>query len=238
VTVQAGSDATFTVQATGSPPLTYQWKKNGVNVPGGTLPTLTLQRVTAEAAGSYTVEVRNSAGSVTSNPVTLTVQAAPIVPRFISIHLKPGNVVELVHEAPAGQTYGIAASPDLKTWTEVHRFTATGGREQFTEVPSGQAERRFYRLESVTVAGKPVITKQPQSQSVLVGQRVTFTVEVSGAPPFTYPWRRNGVNLDGKTGPSLTIASATLGSSGVYTVVVRNALGEVESEPAELAVEP
>ena len=72
-TVTAGSNATFTVVATGNV-TGYQWKFNGVNIPGATGASFTLNNVQAANAGNYTVVVMNGAGPVTSATATLTVQ--------------------------------------------------------------------------------------------------------------------------------------------------------------------
>ena len=72
-TVTTGSNVTFTVAASGAPPLTYQWKKNGVAIAGATTDTLSLSNVQLSDAGIYTVTVSNSAGSVESAPATLSV---------------------------------------------------------------------------------------------------------------------------------------------------------------------
>jgi len=76
----AGTSATITVTATGTAPLSYQWKLHGVNIPGATSATLTLANITPANAGSYTVVVSNLEGSATSNPVTLTVILPPPPP--------------------------------------------------------------------------------------------------------------------------------------------------------------
>jgi hypothetical protein len=70
-TVEAGENTTFSVAATGAATLTFQWKKDGVAVPGATSPTFTLANVQKTNAGNYTVVVANSAGSATSNAATL-----------------------------------------------------------------------------------------------------------------------------------------------------------------------
>ncbi len=72
-TACAGSDVTFSVSATGDPPLSYQWQKDGVDISGATDSTLVLTAVSAADAGSYTVIVSNDCGSVTSPAATLTV---------------------------------------------------------------------------------------------------------------------------------------------------------------------
>jgi Glycoside hydrolase family 44/Immunoglobulin domain len=69
-----GLSASFTVNATGTPPLTYKWYHDDFQVPG-TSNTLTLGSVSRGNQGSYRVVVSNAAGSVTSSPATLTVLA-------------------------------------------------------------------------------------------------------------------------------------------------------------------
>ncbi len=58
--------------ATGTPPLSYQWRKNGQPLAGQTGATRSRNNVQSGDAGNYTVVVSNSAGQVTSNPATLT----------------------------------------------------------------------------------------------------------------------------------------------------------------------
>lgn len=70
-------DHTFTVQAGGSTPLSYQWKKDGQDLNGQTGTSLVLPDVSSQDAGDYTVEVRNAAGVVTSEVATLEVAAYP-----------------------------------------------------------------------------------------------------------------------------------------------------------------
>ncbi len=74
-TVTAGSSVTFSVAATGTSPLSYQWKLGGSNISGATAASYTIASVQSANAGSYTVTVTNSAGSVTSNAAILTVNA-------------------------------------------------------------------------------------------------------------------------------------------------------------------
>jgi len=72
-TVVAGSDATFDVTATGSAPLSYQWRFSGGNIAGATASTYTRVNAQLADAGAYTVVVSNSINTVTSAPATLTV---------------------------------------------------------------------------------------------------------------------------------------------------------------------
>ncbi len=71
-TVVAGSNAVLSVTATGTGPFAYQWLFNGSAINGATNSTLTLNNFLPNHAGLYSVIVRNTAGSVTSAPATLT----------------------------------------------------------------------------------------------------------------------------------------------------------------------
>jgi hypothetical protein len=90
-TVTAGQSASFSVTASGTAPLTYQWQKsvNGTwtNV-GTSSATFSISSTTSADAGSYRVLVSNSAGSATSSTVTLTVNAAVSAP---SITTQPAS---------------------------------------------------------------------------------------------------------------------------------------------------
>jgi len=72
--VRVGTRATFSVTATGTPPLHYQWTKNGANITGATRPSYRTPPARLEDNGSlFAVTVTNGIGSVTSNNATLTV---------------------------------------------------------------------------------------------------------------------------------------------------------------------
>jgi glucose/arabinose dehydrogenase len=73
-TVAVGQPATFSVSASGTAPLSYQWRQNGGDIPGATGPSYTLPSATpADSGSTFVAVVSNSFGSVPSNPATLTV---------------------------------------------------------------------------------------------------------------------------------------------------------------------
>ncbi|MCV2369598.1 DUF3500 domain-containing protein [Roseateles oligotrophus] len=75
-TVVLGGGASFSVAASGTAPLSYQWALNGSAIANATASTYTNSSVAAGHAGPYTVTVSNSAGSATSNAATLTVSSS------------------------------------------------------------------------------------------------------------------------------------------------------------------
>src|SRR5260370_15348 len=84
-TVTAGQTATFTVVATGTAPLSYQWKKNGTAISGAMSSSYTTPATTSADNGSqFTVVVSNIASNVTSSAATLTVALALAAPTIIA----------------------------------------------------------------------------------------------------------------------------------------------------------
>lgn len=82
-TVTAGQNVRFSVSATGTAPLSYQWRFNGKNIPGARTSALALNDVKTNDAGRYSVVVSNTAGSLASSDAVLTVQPT-ITPSFAS----------------------------------------------------------------------------------------------------------------------------------------------------------
>ena len=74
-----GDSVTFTAAASGIPPATYQWQKNGTNLAGATNSTLVLSNLQLADAATYRVIATNSSGSATSNGAVLTVRAKPSI---------------------------------------------------------------------------------------------------------------------------------------------------------------
>jgi hypothetical protein len=107
-TVTAGQTATFTVAATGTAPLSYQWRKNGSAISGATSSSYTTPATTSSDNGAqFTVAVSNSAGNVTSNAATLTV-GGTTPPLTISTTSLPAGMDGQGYSAQLNATGGAA----------------------------------------------------------------------------------------------------------------------------------
>jgi hypothetical protein len=128
-TVPAGQTATFTVTATGTAPLSYQWQKNGTNINGATASSYTTPATTTSDNGStFAVVVSNSTGSVTSNSATLTVNSGAQETYSTTFPLTENPISESGNWINGG-TVGL-------DWSNVQ---TTGGVKAWgTQVPSGQ----------------------------------------------------------------------------------------------------
>jgi hypothetical protein len=83
--VAVGGNATFTVAATGSGTLSYQWYKDGTAISGATSASYAVTGATSANAGNYSVKVTNGSGSITSTGFALTVGSVPNPGRFINL---------------------------------------------------------------------------------------------------------------------------------------------------------
>ena len=80
----------------------------------------------------------------------------------------------------------------------------------------------------------PLILTQPQSQTAIVGQAASFSVEAYGLPPLSYQWKFNGVPISSATLSSLTLVDLDPTDAGPYSVTVSNFAGTVDSDLATL----
>ncbi|HZO84697.1 MAG TPA: immunoglobulin domain-containing protein, partial [Verrucomicrobiae bacterium] len=107
---------------------------------------------------------------------------------------------------------------------------APAGTTNLIAVSGGFNHTVGLRLDRVT------ITTPPQSQTVLEGATVTFTVVAAGGQPITYQWRKNGTPITFATNSTFQLFNVTTNDIANYSVLVRNALGEVTSSNATLLV--
>ncbi len=254
-TVTTGGSVTFTVAASGNPAPTLQWNKGGVAIGGATGSTYTIASTVSGDAGVYTAVATNSAGTATSAGATLTVQAPPPVNTPPSITTQPASQTVTTG---GSVTFTVAASgspaPTFQ-WSKGGAAIggATGATLSLSNVQGSDAGS--YTAVATNIAGTatstaatltvqappppntaPSISTQPASQTVTVGASVTFTVAASGNPAPTYQWSKGGAAIGGATGAAYTIATASLGDAGTYTVQVSNSAGNVTSSGAVLTV--
>jgi hypothetical protein len=253
-TVTAGQTATFSVAASGTAPLTYQWQKNGAAISGATASSYTTPATTTADNGSkFVVVVSNSAGSVSSGAATLTVNAAPVAPTVAtqpaSVTVTAGQTATFTVAAngSAPLTYqwqknGAAISGATATSYTTPATTTTDNGSKFIVVVSNSTGNATSSAATLTVNPAPVaptVTTQPASVTVTAGQTATFTVAASGTAPLTYQWQKNGAAISGATAASYTTpATVTTDSGSKFIVVVSNSAGNATSGAATLTVNP
>ena len=250
-TITAGQTVSFGVVASGTAPLSYQWKKNGSNIAGATSSTYTTPAMAVADSGAvFTVEISNMAGTVSSNSATVTVNPVAVAP---AITVQPGSL-----SVTAGQTatFSVTArgtAPVSYQWrkngsniagatSSSYTTPATSSDDNgalFTVIVSNSALTVTSSDATLTVNVVPTISTQPASQTVTAGQTVSFGVVATGTAPLSYQWRKNGSNISGATLSMYTTPATVDGDNGaVFTVVISNVAGTVTSNSATVTVNP
>ena len=98
-------------------------------------------------------------------------------------------------------------------------------------------QRTTAEFRNFSFGSPPLISVHPQSQTVSPGATVVLSVTANGLTPIQYQWRLNGVNIPEANGSTFIISNAQLQDAGRYSVVVVDALGNLEhSNPADVVV--
>ncbi len=101
---------------------------------------------------------------------------------------------------------------------------------------SGSVTSSVAALSFNGATAPPVVTTQPQSQTVLQGSNVTFSVTASGNAPLVYQWNFEESIIPGATNDFLSLSNVQPANSGNYFATVTNAGGSVNSSNAVLTV--
>ena len=228
-TVTAGQTATFSVAASGTAPLSYQWRKNGTAISGATSSAYTTPVTTSADTGSqFTVVVSNSAGNATSNAATLTVNSTPV-----AITVTPGSAT-----VTAGSTQQFAGnvtgtSNTGVTWSvsgsgcsgaACGTISSSGMFVAPASVPSpaavnvkatSVADPTKSASASVTIvaAVAVLLSISPTSASVPTVGTQLFTASVTGTSNTAVTWGLSGTGCSGSSCGTIS----TSAMSAVYS---------------------
>jgi len=152
--IAGGSNVTFTfiVSATGTPPLTYRWSKDGNILTTGSSSNYSLLNVTRTNSGIYSVIVTNVAGSATSSNATLVVR----VPQLLSTPaFNPDGTITFSSADSDGTALSpsdlghlqVQVSSNLVDWVTLPgALTLTDGMLQLQDSGGTNAPMRYYRI--------------------------------------------------------------------------------------------
>ncbi len=249
LTTNGGATVTFTSTVAGQGPFTYQWQFNGTNLPGATTSNLTLTNALDSQSGAYALVVGNAAGSVVSFVASLTV-----VP-WVTATIQPGTVISgsgfyvTFTTTSGGFSSNTVYQWQLNSTNLVASWSWTNGDSVIYLLPSiadagvydvvaSDAYTNVTSSNAVLNVTPLAITAQPQSQSVLGGAKVTFSVVAPGEQPVTYRWQYDSTDIPDATNSSLVLSNVLVSQSGTYSVIVTNAYATVVSSNATLTVSP
>ena len=245
-TVCAGSNATFTVTASGSGTLSYQWQEstNGgsawSNV-GTNSNTYTITAPTASQTGyKYKVIISTLCGTTTSNIVTLTVNTAPAIttnPSNASVcegssntftAAATGTGISYQWQVSTGGGFSNVGSGGTAASYTLNSITLGQTGYQYQVVVTGTCPTPATSTPAtLTVTGAPGISVQPADVTNCVGATATFSVTASGSG-LSYQWQVNtgggfGNVASNGTSATYSVTSSTALSGNSYRVIVSGA---------------
>jgi len=196
-TVIAGKPASFSVAATGTAPLTFQWSKNGTPIGGANSSTYTTAaETTADNSAKFTVEVSNSAGNATSNAAVLTVTNASVVP---TITTQPASQTVIAGNSATFTVAAAGTGPLTYQWSKngtpiggangtnytTPAETTTDNNAKFTVAVSNSAGNATSNAATLTVSASTLILNSSASSlnfgSVTLPNVGTQTVTLTNA---------------------------------------------------------
>ncbi|MEM7261729.1 MAG: LamG-like jellyroll fold domain-containing protein, partial [Planctomycetota bacterium] len=244
-TVCPGTTIVFTVAADGTAPISFQWRKDGVDLAGETNASLVVSPVSAPDAGTYDVVANNGCGTTNSAAATLTVNT----PASATVAGPAGGACDGDRVTLTASTLGTA--PITVQWrkngidlagetnaTLTLSGVSAGDAGQYdvavTNACGTEASDNSYALDVLVDAA---VTSDPAPQAVCEGNDATFTIGVTGTEPVTVQWRKDGANIAGANGLSYTISGVAPSDAGIYDAVVSNDCASVTSAGAVLTVQ-
>jgi hypothetical protein len=246
-TITQGGPTTFcpggAVTLTSSSAVGNQWCRNGSPIGGATG-----QTYNATASGNYSVLVTGSGcSSAASAATTVTVNPIPPTPTIIAggaTTFCEGGSVMLRSSSASGNQWYLNGSPIGGATQQSYVASAAGAYTVGVE-PAGCSSATSKPV-AVTVNAAPVITSQPLSQTITIGQgtsggSVKFVAGASGTPAPTVQWQVSAsggpfTNIPGATSPTLSWTPTPSQSGNEYRAVFANTCSSTMTVAAALLV--
>jgi hypothetical protein len=241
--VAGGGGGTVAVTASGQCTMTNFGSTNSI---------LTITNLTLGNAGKVGVVVSNAAGivstvltpanlwvadvQITSQPVSTTNYVGSNVTFSVTVAAQPTNLAYLTYQ---WRWNGSDMMGEVNNVLQLNNlFNSDAGTYTVVVSNSGTFFGAVTSSPAVlTVLSPVVITRQPTDTNVYIGQPVSFSVDVSGTPPFAYQWQTNGVNIPGAISRFYTIPAVGYSNQASYHVIVTSGPTSVTSSNAMLRVQ-
>ena len=134
---------TFTVSATGSAPLSYQWRKNSIDIFGATTASYTINNAQPADEAFYSVLVSNPGGTALSAPARLTLSASAFL---TGSQILANGAFQFTIVGQSNKTYAVESSTTLSSWTNLTSVTLTNTTGTVTDPAATTNKTRFYRV--------------------------------------------------------------------------------------------
>ena len=233
----------FSVEVSGSAPVTYRWFKDGALLEEADGAVLKLEGLSLADAGSYQVEISNPVGMIKSGKASLDVVAMPeVVQAPANQRVVQGQPVLLSMIAGGSRPLsyqwlkdGVAVEGETEPELQLENITISDEAE-YTVLLTNRGGKVESGVAALVVVVPVMITEEVEDSAVIEGSIARFTVEATGTGPLGYQWYYGGNPIDGADGSVYEIGIVKEGDRGLYQVEVKNEAGRVRSRDAKLSV--
>lgn len=242
-TNNAAGSATFTVDAVGTLPISYQWVFNGTFLLGATNSTLTLTNINSTNVGNYYVVVSNQGSSVVSSNATLYMVIPPV------ITVQPQSQITYVDDTVSFTVQDVSITPETYQWVFNGTNIVGATSSTFTIQDAEQEDLGSYSVivsnfigatvsDIATLQMYPFLSSPYTGTVAIWGTDASLSVSSGGTGPFTYQWFENSLPINGGTNQTLTISSIQFTNAGLYSVVVNSPYGSITNAAYQVVVNP
>ena len=246
-----GDPLQFTVTVNGDGPKQYQWYKDDSPIPNATQATYYLAAATIADRGWYYCEITNSCTILTTilvkanvyHPIEIVTQ-----PQDRKACLGESNYFFQVDLQPAVPSFfepityqwkkdGVDIPNGIFFSLKINN-TAPEDFGEYTCLISNGCFSQLTEPAQLSYRDNPKIVRQPEAQSVCIGNDVTFTTEVTFDGELTYEWFRSNSSIPDSNSPTLTLTNVTPSNSGSYKCNIYNDCGTLTTVAVPLVLLP
>lgn len=248
----------LTASAEGVTPLTYQWQREGVDIPGATDSTYFRWPADLDEAGTYRCVVSNALGSMASESVTIKFLSKLVPPEIPVISgastTLAGETINLSctyisRPQPSGTIQWFRDGAPIQYATNAilqvpkAKVSDSGDYSVALTNPYGTSVSEPFHVSIIDDSSPPVVKAGPLTLRLGAGDKLELSAPVVATPSATYRWFLDGVPVTSAVtylnqSPALfTAPSVQLRDAGTYTVCVSNSVGSVEAPVAMVTVD-
>jgi hypothetical protein len=232
--VLPGSSGSFSISATGTTALTYQWFKNEVLIAGETNNTFSIAAVTTNDAGFYSVSVSDQLGGVRQSDL------ARLIVNGITVLTSPSNITAVAGQSAVFTAWATSTVAVAYQWQKDGTNIPGATNNSLTIINAQGTDAGTYRVlmsASTTVVTReaalsviypPSIVQQPTNTAIWGGVFANFYVVATGTPPLSFQWQKDGGNVP-FSGTSSNYAAPSVDAGKSFRVRISNSAGTIFS---------
>ena len=239
----AGAEVTLVVEAQGDS-IEYQWRLEGIDIPGANSNSLTISNIQYSQTGNYVCQLRNSCGVTYTNPAKVTINRVPVIVQNPASQIRCETDLMVLSTQVTGDSLFYQWSlnnnpiPGATSSTYTVNSVSTADAGDYRCYIYNTCGNATTAVATVTVYRLPVVTSNPVSRTRCENDSVTFRIHATG-DLLSYQWYHNTVAIAGATSNVLSIPTVSVGNQGDYYCELSSQhCGFVNSTLATLTVIP